>query len=141
MKRFLFLPAIVLFAVACGATGAGKSPGADPSPTTSAGAGFDVVAGQADHDITMHVGQRLEVVLRAAQGLNNWSHPVSSDATILAPIVDPAATAARGVTLAAFQAKKAGDVTVTSYAGPACSPGDTCPMFVAVYSLKVTVTP
>lgn len=139
-KRSVFLAAIALFAVACGAT-PGPGSGSDPTPTPGAGIGFDVVATQADHAVTMHVGQKLEVVLHAAQDMNNWSHPVSSDESSLAPTVNPAATAARGVTLAAFKAKKDGDVNVTSYAGPACPPGVACPMYVALYSLRVTITP
>ena len=139
MKKLVFLAAIALFAVACGATGTGS--GAGSSPTPGGGMGFDVTATNTDHALTMHVGQKLEVVLRAAPGMASWSHPVVSDQSALAPIVDPAATAARGVTLAAFEARKAGDVTVSANAGASCSPGQACPMFLAVYSLKVTITP
>lgn len=102
--------------------------------------GYDVTATNNDHAVTLGVGQKLEVVLHAGQGMNNWSHPASSDTSVLAPIVDPAATAAIGVTLAAFQAAKPGAVDVTSNASPKCSPGQACPMYLAVYSLKVTVT-
>jgi hypothetical protein len=139
-KRFLFLAIIAILSAACGATGI--SPASNPTPTPSQGVmGFDVTATNTDRAVTMHVGQKLEVALRAGQGMNDWSHPASSDESVLAPTVDPAATAARGVTLAAFEAKKAGEVTVTSNSGPACSPGQACPMYLAVYSLKVTVTP
>lgn len=102
--------------------------------------GYEVTATNTDHAVTLRVGQKLEVVLRAAQGMNNWSHPASSDTSVLAPIVDPAATAAIGVTLAAFQAGKPGAVDVTSNASPKCSAGQPCPMYVAAYSLRVTVT-
>ncbi|TMC51802.1 MAG: hypothetical protein E6J20_14810 [Chloroflexi bacterium] len=139
MKKLVFLAAIALFAVACGATRAGS--GSGPTPTPGGAMGFDVTATSTDHAVAMHVGQKLGVVLRAGQGMANWSHPVSSDQSTLAAIVDPAATAARGVTLAAFEARKAGEVTVTANAGAACSPGQACPMFLAVYSLKVTITP
>jgi hypothetical protein len=139
MKRSVFLAAVVLFAVACGATGAGSS--SDPTPSPGGGMGFDVTATNTDHAVTMRAGQKLEVVLRAAQGMQSWSHPVSSDQSVLAPIVDPAATAAQGVTLAAFEAKRTGEATVTSYAGAACPSGQACPMYLAVYSLKVTITP
>jgi hypothetical protein len=89
----------------------------------------------------MHVGQTLEVVLHARNGMNDWTHPVSSDTSVLSPTVDPAATAARGVTLATFEAKKQGEVQVSANASPRCSPGNACPMYLAVYQLKVTVTP
>ena len=140
MRRLVVVVAVAVLAAACGATGAG--PGSHPTPTPRAGGlGFDYTASNNDHQATMRVGQKLEVVLRAGQGMNNWSHPTSSDTSVLEPIVDPAATAAIGVTLAAFQAVKPGDVEITSYAGPRCSPGQACPMYVAVYSLRVTVTP
>jgi hypothetical protein len=132
------LAVLVMLAAACGATGVGSSPSPTPSPT--GGMGFDVTATNTDHAVAMHLGQKLEVVLRAGSGMQNWSHPVSSDTSVLAPIVDPAATAAIGVTLAAFEAMKSGQVDVTSYAGAKCSPGQACPMYLAVYSLRVTVT-
>ena len=72
--------------------------------------------------------------------MDNWTHPISNDTSVLSPILDPAATAARGVTLAAFEARKTGMVEVSSNASPQCSPGQACPMYIAVYSLKVTVT-
>lgn len=141
MRRFMVVIAVALLAAACGATGSGS--GSDPTPTPtqpSGGLGFDYTASNNDHQVTMHVGQKLEVVLRAGQGMNNWSHPTSSDTSVLEPIVDPAATAAVGVTLAAFRAVNPGQVEITSNAGPKCSPGQACPMYVAVYSLRVTVT-
>jgi hypothetical protein len=89
----------------------------------------------------MHVGQKIEVVLHAATAMSNWAPPRSSDEAILAPIVDPAATAVRGVTLAAFQARAPGQVDVTAYASPICPSGQACPMYVMVFSVRVTVTP
>ncbi len=73
--------------------------------------------------------------------MSNWAQPHSSDETILAPIVDPAATAVRGVTLAAFQARAPGQVDITAYASPICPSGQACPMYVMVVSVRVTVTP
>jgi len=102
--------------------------------------GFDITVTETDHAVTMRPGQKLELVLHAPNGMNNWTHAESHDTSVLSPIVDPAATAARGVTLAAFEAKKAGQAEITSNASPMCSPGQACPMYLAVYSLKVTVT-
>ena len=138
MKKFVFLAAIACLMVACGATGIGS--GSNPSPTPSEGMGFDVTVTENDHSVTLHPGQKLEVVLHAPNGMNSWTHPISNDTSVLSPIVDPAATAARGVTLAAFEARKTGMVEVSSNASPQCSPGQACPMYIAVYSLKVTVT-
>lgn len=136
------LVSVVGAAVLVAACGAYSGLGSQPSPTPSGGdRGFAVTATNTDHAITMRAGQKLEVVLRAGSGMANWAHPKSSDTSILAPTVDPAATAAIGVTLAAFAAIKPGQVDVTSYASPKCSPGGACPMYLAVYSLKVTVTP
>lgn len=140
VKKYIVAAAVLL--AGCGATGIGSGP-TNPSPTTSPSSGLDyaVTATNADHAVTLHAGQKMEVALRAGQGMNNWSHPTSSDNSILEPIVDPAATAMIGVTLAAFRAVKPGQVDVTSSSSPKCSPGQACPMYLAVYSLKVTVTP
>ncbi len=137
MKLFV-AAALAVLGVACGAY---SYPGSGTSPTPHGGLNYDVTATNGDHSVNMRVGQRLEVVLRASSGLQNWAHPRSSDPAVLAPVVDPAATAAIGVTLAAFEAAKPGKVEVTSYASPNCPPGAACPMYVAVYSLTVTVTP
>jgi len=127
-----------LLVLACGAVPAG--PGATPSPSPTHGLGFDVVATEKDRSVTLRVGQTLEVALHAAPNMNPWMHPVSTNTAVLKPIVDPAATAARGVSLAAFQAIAPGHVQVTSYAGPTCPSGAMCPMYVVAYTLDVTVT-
>src|SRR5437588_9619949 len=101
--------------------------------------GFHVTIAEDDHTVTMDPGKKLEVVLHAPNGMNNWSHPESHDTSLLSATVDPAATPVRGVTLAAFEAKKPGQAEITSNASPSCSPGQACPMYLAVYSLKVTV--
>lgn len=138
MRSAVLAAVAVVLLAACGATGAGPGSGASPSP--SSGLGFDVTATEKDHTAAMRVGQRLEVVLHAAAGMNDWSRPRSSDEAILAPTVDPAATAVRGVTLAAFVAKAPGQVDVTSFAGPVCASGQPCPMYAAAYTLRVTVS-
>ncbi len=134
----MFAVAAGLLLAGCGSTSIG--PGSNPSPGRSPGMGFDVTVTEKDHTAAMHVGQRMEVVLHAASGMNNWSQPKSSDEAVLAPIVDPAATAVRGVTLGAFEARAPGEAEISSYAGPLCSPGQACPMYVVVYSLTVTVS-
>jgi len=139
MRFAILAVAAVLLLVACGSTSTG--PGSNPSPSPSSGLGFDVTATEKDHTAAMRVGQRIELVLHAASGMNNWSQPRSGDEAILAPTVDPAATAARGVTLAAFVATAPGQVEITSFAGPVCPSGQACPMYVVAYSLQVTVSP
>jgi len=100
---------------------------------------FDVTATEKDHAVSMHVGQRLELVLHGGGNLS-YQQVRSSDASILAPTVDPAATAVRGVTLAAFEAKAAGQTRVTAVGAPVCPSGQACPMYVLLYTLTVTVT-
>jgi hypothetical protein len=123
----------------CACDGSGTLP-VPESPSIGPGAGFDAVVTQNDTAITIHAGQKLEVVLNAKPGMTNWSNVRSSDTTVLKPIVNPAATAVRGVTLAAFQALTPGKAVVTASAGAACSPGSACPMFAVLYSVTVTVT-
>ena len=137
MKNFL-LVLIATLLVACGNYSLGAPPPATPSPAPPGA--FDITVTEKDHAVTMHVGQKIELVLHAAQGMKPWTNPQSSDSTLLTPIVDPAATAVRGVTLAAFQAKAPGQVDVTANAGPDCAPNQPCAQFLAVYNLKVTIT-
>lgn len=132
VKNCLVVAAIGLLLCGCGSYSLGAAPSPSPTPTVS--------VTQADHVATVRAGQHLELSLRASNGMSNWTHPKSSDESVLAPTVDPAATAAIGVTLAMFVGMKAGTVEVTSNASPKCPPNAACPMYVAVYSLKVTVT-
>lgn len=121
----------------CACDGAGTLPVQEsPSP----GLGFDAVVTEHDTAITIHTGQKLEVVLHARAGMTNWSNVRSSDTAVLSPVVNPAATAARGVTLAGFEAQRPGQATITASAGAACSPGQACPQFAVLYSVTVTVT-
>ena len=101
---------------------------------------FEVTVTEMDHSATMHVGQRLEVVLHANNGMNSWTHPRSNNESVLAPTVDPAATAARGVTLAAFVANSPGQANITAVGSPVCPSGQPCPMFAILFSVVVTVT-
>ena len=137
MKALLVAMLAALAITACGSA-AGAGP--DPTPSTGPGLGFDVVVSEQDHVASMHAGQKLEVVLHANSGMASWTAPRSSNESILVPVVNPAATAVRGVTLAAFKALAPGEAEISSYASPSCSPGQACPMYIAVYSIKVTVT-
>jgi hypothetical protein len=136
MKVLLLAMSAALVIAACGSAGTGSG---SPSPGT--GVGFDTAVSEKDKTVSMHVGQKLEVVLHAYTGMANWTAPKSSNESILVPIVNPAATAARGVTLAGFKALAPGEAEITSNSSPNCSPGQACPMYIAVYSVKVTVTP
>jgi uncharacterized protein YceK len=123
----------------CGSAGTGSSP--SPTPSTGSNAGFDVTVTETTRATSIRVGQKLEVVLHASNGMNSWTQPKSSDQSVLIPIVNPAATAVRGVTLAAFQAKAPGHADITTYGSPICPSGQPCPMYVMLFSVQVTVTP
>jgi hypothetical protein len=118
----------------CACEGTPIVPAYSPAPR------FDVVVTEKDHTATLRVGQKLELVLHAYGAMTNWSQVTSRDPSILKPIVNPAATAVRGVTLAAFQALAPGETDVAALATPDCSPGQACPVLAALYTLKVTVT-
>jgi hypothetical protein len=132
--RRLFL-VLTLLVVSCGNAGLGASPSPSENPLH-----FDVVATEKDHAVSMHVGQKLELVLNGG-GQLNYQQVTSSNTSILEPTVNPAATAVHGVTLAAFKAKAPGEARVTAVGAPVCPSGQACPMFAALYTLTVTITP
>jgi len=137
----LIAVAAALVISGCGAYRTGT--GSDPSPTPSEGTGFgyDVVVTEKDKTASMRVGQKLEIVFHAANNMANWSPPRLSNDRVLVSIPNPAATAMRGVTLAAYRAVAPGEVEISAYASPNCPSGSMCPMYVAVVSIRVTVTP
>lgn len=134
--RLLLVLAVMLTA-ACGSAGLGASPSPTPSDNPMH---FDVTATEKDHAVSMHAGQKLEVVLHGGTQVR-YQQVRSSDPSILEPTVDPAATAALGVTLAAFKADRSGQTTVTAVGAPICASNQPCPMFAILYTLTVTVTP
>jgi hypothetical protein len=139
MRILWVVIAATLLIAGCGSAGAASTP--SPTPSTGSNLGFDVTVTETTRAASMRVGQKLEVVLHAGNGPNSWTQPKSSDESILIPIVDPAATAVRGVTLAAFQAKAPGRADITAYGSPICPSGQPCPMYVMLFSVQVTVTP
>jgi hypothetical protein len=139
MRSLLLVIAAALLITGCGSTGTGSGP--SPSPSTGSNLNFDVTVTETTRAASIRVGQRLEVVLHANAGMANWTQPKSSDESILTPVVNPAATAVRGATLAAFAAKAPGQVDITAYASPVCPSGQACPMYVMVFSARVTITP
>jgi hypothetical protein len=139
VKAALIAALTALVLSACGSAGIGSAPSPTPNPSGGPGLGFDAQVTELDTAVTIHTGQKLEVVLHARSGMSTWSNVRSSNTSVLSPIVNPAATAVRGVTLAAFQALAPGQADITATAGAACSPGMACPMFAILYSVTVTV--
>jgi hypothetical protein len=140
MKVALIAAVTALVLSACGSAGIGGAPSPSPNPSGGPGLGFDAQVTELDTAITIQTGQKLEVVLHARSGMTDWANVRSSDTSVLSPIVNPAATAVRAVTLAAFQALAPGQADITASAGAACSPGQACPMYALLYSVTVTVT-
>ncbi|HEY8841474.1 MAG TPA: hypothetical protein VIO80_12685 [Candidatus Dormibacteraeota bacterium] len=122
----------------CGAMGGGAAQPTS-SPTTNPGAGFDVTVTENTRSVSLRAGQTLAVVLHARPGMTNWNGVQSSDHSVLAPIVNPGASAARAVTLAAFKAIAPGKARIEASAGPLCSPGQACPAYMMVLTIEVTV--
>jgi hypothetical protein len=141
VKTALLGALAALLLAACGSVGAGlSSPSPGPTASSGPGLGFDALVTERDQAISIHVGQKLEVALHARSGMSNWSNVMSSNTQVLVGIVNPAATAARGVTLAAFEARAPGEAVLTASAGAMCSPGQACPMYAILWSVTVTVT-
>lgn len=141
VKTALLGAVAALVLMACGSVGSGSAPSPTPNPSEGPGLGFDAVVTEKDTAITIHTGEKLEVVLHARSGMSDWRNVRSSDTSVLSPIVNPAATAVRGVTLAAFQALTPGQAEITAIAGAGCSPGPVaCPMYAMLYRVIVTVT-
>jgi hypothetical protein len=139
-KTVLALIGVAILMAACGNPGCAC--GAElktPPVVTSPGAGFDVVVTDKDQDVTVHAGQRIEVFLSERPGLTLWSGLRSDDETVLAPI-PTGVTAARGVTIGGFKAVAPGTASISAYATAVCSPDEACPMYAALFSVRVTVT-
>jgi hypothetical protein len=139
MKGVFVLMVAALTLSACGAVGGGAAAPPSSSPSTGPGPGFDVAVTENTRSVTMKVGQKVEVVLHTRPGMTAWSGVRSSDPLVLAPMVNPAATAARGVTLAAFKAGAPGKAQIEANAGPDCTPDLACPAYLMVLAIDVTV--
>jgi hypothetical protein len=139
MKAVFVLVLAALALTACEAVGGGAAP-PPAGPSTNLGAGFDVTVTENTRSVTLRAGQSLAVVLHARPGMNDWNGVRSSNQSVLTPIVNPAATAARGVTLAAFKAVAPGNARIDASAGPACAADQPCPAYLMVLTIDVTVT-
>jgi len=128
---------------ACGTVGCVCGPAVLPTPgtppATSPTAGFDVLITDTDRAVTVKSGQRLEVILHARPGMSDWGRVNVDDYTVLRE-VPTGITAARGVTIAGYEAARPGTATIRATATPLCSPGDACPAFAMLFEVSVTVT-
>lgn len=106
---------------------------------TGPAAGFDVLITDTDRAVTVKSGERLEVILHARPGMSDWSGVNVDDYTVLRA-VPTGITAARGVTIAGYEAARPGTATIRATATPLCSPGQACPAFAMLFEVSVTVT-
>ena len=137
--RFL-LVLVTLLACACGPAHACQGCAAPTSPTvTTPAPGFDVLVTEGDRAVTVNSGQRLELVLHEKPGMSEWSGVNVDDYTVLRE-VPTGITAARGVTIAGYEAARPGTATIRATATPLCSPGQACPAFAMIFEVTVTVT-
>jgi len=105
---------------------------------TTPTAGFDVVITDTDRAVTVKSGQRIELVLHAKPGMSDWSGVNVDDYTVLRA-VPTGIMAARGVTIAGYEAARPGTATIRATATPNCSPGAACPAFAMIFEVQVTV--
>ena len=142
MRTLLVAAALGVLISGCGVSRGclGCAAPTSPQPSVPAGpaAGFDVLITDRDQAVTVHAGQRVEVALRLRPGMTAWQQIRTDDTTVLQP-VPTGITAARGVTIAGFAAIEPGSATIISAAGPQCSPGQACPMYELLFSVRVTV--
>jgi hypothetical protein len=152
LTLLLALPGLV---TGCGSVGRpGSGSAASPSPSAPSGTppagpnqtgpGGNPAAALTDTDlgrtVLVHKGDRLSVALHQVTGFSPWSHPASSDGTVLQPVVDTRAAAVRGVTLGSFQAMAPGTVQVTSSAAANCPQGAACPAVARAWTVTVQVS-
>jgi hypothetical protein len=133
-----FAAVLVLVLSGCGTFGTGSA--ASPNPTSTVGVGHAHIVSEQDRAATIQVGQTLLLELHARPGMSDWSGVRSSDTSLLKPLTIDVMVP-RHVTVAAFQAISEGEVLVTAVAGPLCPPGQLCPAYVVLYSLRVNVVP
>ena len=102
-------------------------------------AGFAVVVTENDRAVTVREGQKIELVLHAKPGMSDWGGVNVDDTTVLRAVPTGIA-AARGVTIAGYEAVRPGSATIRATATPLCSPGQACPAFAMIFEVTVTVT-
>jgi hypothetical protein len=97
-----------------------------------------VVVTEKDYAVTVHTGQRIDLVLHARSGMSSWSGVTVDDPTVLrsASVVEQL----QGVTTAGFEAAKPGTAHIRATATPLCSPNQACPQFAMLFEVLVTVT-
>ena len=144
----IVLATLALLPAACSSVDSGtdRTVRASPSVATGASSGSTALSPAltitlADENKTEHVkvGQVLDLALRAASDMQNWQVQ-DADASVLQSTVNPAATAARGITLRAFKAIGAGTATIRATDRSICTTGQACPRLVQAFAVTIVVT-
>ncbi len=131
---------VTLLACACGSAHVCQGCTAVASPIATAPApGFDVLITEGDRAVTVKQGQRIELVLHEKPGMSEWNGVNVDDPSVLRAI-PTGITAARGVTIAGYEAARPGTATIRATATPLCTPGQACPLFAMLFEVSVTVT-
>jgi hypothetical protein len=116
---------------------------AAPSPTAPAGAiplgRVTITEADSGKTFSVAMGATINLALRAPQGFQDWQ-VATPDPLVLVPTVNPAAAAARGVTLRAFRAVAVGQTAIMATSMPVCTPGQACPQIVRAFKVTVAVT-
>ncbi|HEX6511944.1 MAG TPA: hypothetical protein VF157_06580, partial [Chloroflexota bacterium] len=123
---------LVLLVAACG--GSPPVPSASPAPSP-----VNLTNADENKTLQLRVGQVLDVALKADDGMDNWQLD-NPDPAVLAPTVNPAAAAAKGVTLRAFKAVAAGTAAIAATERPTCNPGEACSHLIRAFKATVVVT-
>ena len=137
MVKALLVAAALLGLTACGSVALRPAP-AD-SPSAAPAGGSQVTEADENKTLQFHVGDTFEVVLHAQSGFTPWQNLQPVDRTVLQPMVDTRAAAARGVTLAKFRAAATGRTDLTATASVACSPGAACPALARLWKVTIVV--
>lgn len=134
--RSILLIVSLLLLISCGT--ASRATSFSPSSTPRPAPGRTLT--QADNGQTMHltVGEQLSLALQAPPGFQPWQ-VTPPDPRVLAPVVNPAETAARGVTLRAFRAVGAGQTAITASSRIECPSGQVCPALIQGFRVTVIV--
>lgn len=138
MKVLLAVLAVVVIAVCGSAAGGPAAP--SPTPPTSPDAGFDVLITDHDRAVAVLVGQRIEVYLALRSGMTEWRNLVVDDTSVVQPVNTGIVPPPRGMTIAGFVALHPGTANITATAGPQCSPGQACPAYLVLFSVRLTVS-
>ena len=135
--KALLVAAALLGLTACGAVAMRPAP-AESLPAAQAG-GSQVTDADENKTLQFHVGDSFEVVLHEQPGFTPWQNLQPEDRSVLQPVVDTRAAAARGVTLAKFRAAAAGRTDLTATSSVACSPGAACPALARLWKVTIVV--